>query len=243
MELIAILEKAIWDEYNSYKNVYNYIIKWHKSDDYHWENFEIVFKEGKTIDLNATLHSMPGEIVLKMAIELGISTPDFIPAIPTFKNEIKSNYKTAYDTFMKSFKIAEDDPSTAIGLCNSTLESIIKQILKDPRIDVQLTGKETLYKLSQIVLKKLKLLDANLPLEIKTIGSSILSINQSIEKLRSEKTNFHGKTTDDQLIEESTYAYFIINSITTIGLFLNSYYQNLFPKEEPRRNNHDDLPF
>lgn len=243
MKLIDEVEKAIWTEYTSYKNVKNYIEKWHEFDDYNynWENFSITNKSDSNIDLNATLHSMPGDLLLKVAIDLGVDTPDFIPSVPKFKNEIKSDYKNAYNTFTKAYKLIENDPSTAIGLANSSLESIIKEILKDERLNSKTKGTETLYKLTSIILKEFNLLSPDLPVEIKTIGSSLLSTNQAIEKLRSEKTNFHGKADDDHLIKDTIYTYFIINSVTTVGLFLNSFYKTKYPKID--NNFIDDLPF
>src|SRR5690606_31931372 len=149
-----------------------------------WENFSIINKESGDIDLLRTLHSMNGSDILKVAIDMGVDTPDFIPSIPTFKNELKSDFKTAYDTFTKAFKQIETDPSLAVGLANSALESIVKEILKDDRIKSKIKGTETLYKLTSIILKEFNFLDSNHPIEIKTIGSSLLSISQSIEKLR-----------------------------------------------------------
>src|SRR5690606_34478340 len=111
-----------------------------------WENFHIYQKDSGEIDLLRTLHSMSGGDLLKVAIEMGVDTPDFIPMIPTFKNELKSDFKTAYDTFTKAFKQIESDPSLAVGLANSALESIIKEILKDERINCKVKGNETLYK-------------------------------------------------------------------------------------------------
>ena len=70
----------------------------------------------------------------------------------------------------------------------------------------------------------------------------MLSANQAIEKLRSEKTNFHGKTAEDFLIEDTLYAYFIANSVTTVGLFLHQFYKTKYPKPEPEIEE-DDLPF
>lgn len=245
MKLATEVEQAIWNEYSSYKNVRNYIEKWYECDEqnFNWENFRIVEKEDKTIDLNSTIHSMPGEILLKIAIDLGVDTPDFIPSIPTFKNELKSEFKTAYDTFTKAYKQIEIDPSLAIGLANSALESIIKEILKDERIKSKIKGTETLYKLSNIILKEFNITNINHPIEIKTIGSSLLAICQSIEKLRSEKTNFHGKTGDDFLLSEPIYTYFVINSVSTVGLFLNSYFKTKYPKPEPEIVDENDLPF
>ena len=77
----------------------------------------------------------------------------------------------------------------------------------------------------------------------------MLAISQSIEKLRSEKTIFHGKTKDDLLINDSMYVYLTINSFSTIALFLNTYYKKKFPPivienlESLNKEEHDDLPF
>ena len=60
-----------------------------------------------------------------MAIDLGVETPDFIPSIPVLKNELKSDFETASQTFEKAYKNVEEDPSLAIGLANSALESKI----------------------------------------------------------------------------------------------------------------------
>lgn len=70
-----------------------------------WGNENIMLKKtNKEIDLTSTLHNMSGTDLLKITIELGVDTPDFIPSIPTFKNELKSEYRTAYDTFSKAYK-------------------------------------------------------------------------------------------------------------------------------------------
>ena len=250
MQLIENIEKAIWNNYSSYKKVEYYIKKWHVSDG-DWnnydENFSIIRKDSDDIDLLSTLHNIDGETLLKIAIDLGIETPDFIPSIPIFRNELKSDYKTASLTFEKAFKQIEEHPDIAVGLANSALESIIKEILKDDRIKVKLNSKKTLYDLTSDLLKEFQLFpDSDMPKEIKTIGSSLLAINQSIEKLRSENTNMHGKTLDDYIIKDSIFTYFVVNSITTVGLFLNSFYQEKFPKvvdEIDTFIDDDDLPF
>jgi len=246
MKLVKSVHDTIWAEYKTYREVSLYVDKWHEVDEWnnHWENFQIIQKESGDIDLLRTLHSMNGSDLLKMAIDMGVDTPDFIPSIPTFKNELKSDFKTAYDTFTKAFKQIESDPSLAIGLANSALESIVKEILKDDRIKSKTKGTETLYKLTSIIIKEFNFLDNNHPVEIKTIGSSLLSISQSIEKLRSEKTDFHGKTEEDYLITDSIYTYFVVNAVTTVGLFLQSYFKTKLPKPAKEvEEEHDDLPF
>lgn len=250
MLLVGDVEKAIWAQFSSYKNVTLYIKKWHVVEDNWnnpWENFRIEENQSGIIDLTTTLHNIDGETILKIAIDLGVDTPDFIPSIPVFRNEIKSSFETASATFEKAFKQIEEHPDIAIGLVNSALESIIKEILKDERITTKFKDCETLYGLAQNLLKELQLFPhADLPIEIKTIGSALLTASQGIEKLRSEKTHFHGKTNGDYFIEDPLFAYFVVNSVTTVGLFLNSFYRRKFPKEIPIDQAEDEpfeLPF
>ena len=250
MKLITEVNDAIWAEYINDDQVIFYISKWHE-DNYEpggynndfWENFEIIKKEAGKIDLIATLHSMDGATLLKVAIDMGVDTPDFIPSIPTFKNELKSDYKSSYHTFQKAYKLIEADPSLAIGLANSALESIIKEILKDEKIRAKTTGSETLYKLTSIVLREFKLTSSDFPKEIKTMGNSLLSIAQAIETLRSEMTEFHGKSDDDKRIDDTTFAYFLINSVSTVGIFLKSFLKKNYYKEDISQDTGEDLPF
>ena len=247
MQLIKEVIAGIWKEFSTYDDVTFYIKKWHQADqewNSSWQNFNIHYFQTGKIDLKSTLHSMNGEDLLKIAIDLGVDTPDFIPSIPMFKNEIKESYENVYDTFTKALKNIEEEPDIALGLANSTFESLIKEILKDERMATKLNGGETLYKLTQIVLKEFKLSTTDFPAEIKTISSSLLAISQAIEKLRSERTNFHGKTKDDLIIDDSIYVYLIVNSLTTVGLFLKSFYNKKFPatKVESAATD-DDLPF
>ena len=146
MKLVKSVHDAIWEQYKNYREVSLYIDKWNEVDEdwnNHWENFSIIKKESGDIDLLKTLYSMNGSDLLKVAIDMGVDTPDFIPSIPTIKNELKSDFKTAYDTFTKAFKQIESDPSLSIGLANSALESIVKEILKDDRIKSKTKGTET----------------------------------------------------------------------------------------------------
>lgn len=253
MKLVNQINDALFGLFDNskYKNVELYIKKWHDIDyqvnSFGEENFTLVYKKDENIDLLSTLHNIDGELLLKIAIDVGVETPGLIPSIPVFRNEIKAEYESASATFEKAFKQIEEHPDLAIGLVNSTLESIIKEILDDDRINIKDASKKTLYDLTSEILKVFQLFpNSEMPKEIKTIGSSLLSINQSIEKLRSEKTNMHGKKQEDYIINDSIYTYFIVNSVATVGLFLNSFYKNKFPKEQQETINNievDDLPF
>lgn len=259
MWLVSKIDDTLWDEFSSskYKNVLFYIQKWHQyeRDNFNeWENFHICYKNNQSneIDLVSTLHGMPPEILIKIAIDLWIETPDFIPCVPTFKNDLKEDYKTAFGAFENAFKQAETNPDLAVSLSNATLESIIKHIIKDERVDIEYNENKTLYDLTQSILKAFNLFpNKDAQNEIRAIWNWLLNATKNIEQLRSNKTQSHGKTQDDYIIDNPMYAYFIINSISTIGLFLMRFYKEKYKqiKDEAIQENRnidisvEDLPF
>ena len=245
MNLVQKIEKEIWNQYNSYKNVKFYIQKWHKFGNLGEENFEII-TENERIKLLDTLHNIDDETLIKMAIDLGIETPGFIPAIPLFKNIMKESYPSAFDSFEKAVKQVFDNPDIAIGLANSTLESIIKEILQHSEIKKDSINNKSLFELTNIILKEFHLYpNKDMPIEIRDIGSSLLNISKKIEEIRSNKTDFHGKTSIDYKITDPLYAYFVINVISSIGLFLDNYYNKIVMEKGGYEDGEedDDLPF
>ena len=242
MELSKKVEKEIWNRYKSYKDVEQYIeLNQTIYNDYGDADFYIsYFGEGKNmgkINLVETLRVIAKDIpdkLLKMAIDLGIKTPDYIPSIPTFRNELKADYKNASTSFEKAFQNIEEDPAESVGYANSVLESIIKEILKDQRFDIDAT-KLTNGKLVKAILKEFGL----------SPNSSLTTVSKAIEDLRSDKTSFHGHDSEKYLIDEPLYAYFIVNACATVGLFLINFYEKKFPKEVELVNNDEgnDLPF
>lgn len=249
MSIVQNINDRLFELYKSYEDVANYLDKWHIVYDCYGdnENFYLFYKdeERKKLDVKKTLHHIDGEILLKIAIDLGGETPDYISSIPVFKNELKSSYETASQTFEKAFKNVEEDPSLAIGLANSALESVIKEILKDDRIDVVWNEKDTLSNLVKSICKAFKLTtDSEMPNEIKTISSPLLNACKAIDDLRSDKTIFHGKMDSNYVVAEPLYAYFIVNAVSTIGLFLLNFYKLRFPKTvESVFWDINDLPF
>ena len=253
MKLLEKVEKEIWNRYKSYKDVEQYMKLNQIYDGFGQVDFDIsYFSEGKNkekINLIETLRVISKDIpdkLLKMAIDLGIETPDYIPSIPTFRNELKADYKNASTSFEKAFQNIEEDPAESVGYANSVLESIIKEILKDQRFDIDAT-KLTNGKLVKAILKEFGL-NPNSPQrpdEIKSIGSSLTTVSKAIEDLRSDKTSFHGHDSEKYLIDEPLYAYFIVNACATVGLFLINFYEKKFPKEVENINNDEgnDLPF
>lgn len=249
MSIVQNINDRLFELYKSYEDVANYLDKWHIVYDCYGdnENFYFYFKdeERKKLDVKKTLHHIDGETLLKIAIDLGVETPDYIPSIPVFKNELKSSYETASQTFENAFKNVEEDPSLAVGLANSALESIIKEILKDDRIDVEWNEKDTLANLIKSICKAFKLTtDSEMPNEIKTISSSLLNACKAIDDLRSDKTIFHGKMDSNYVLTEPLYAYFIVNAVSTVGLFLLNFYKLRFLQiVKPVIEDIDDLPF
>lgn len=251
MKLVQAINDKLFELYRSYNDVEHYLQKWYECDDYgNWENFHFATKKTKEnqtkIDAPTTLHSMEGELLLKIAIDLGLETPDFIPSIPTFKNELKSSYETASQTFEKAYTSVESDPDLAVALSYSALESISKKILNDDRVIISYDRKSTLPKLITAICKSFKLIDENVPVELKTIGSSLINIAKAIEDIRSDKTKAHGQTDSDYYIQDSIYAKFRINSVAGVGLFLMNFYKEKYPDRIVKTNSlldDNELPF
>ena len=249
MELTQKIANTIADKFgNESDAIGRYLKFWHEPGDIngYGKNFDLIIDELYEIELINTLDSSDNDTLIKIAIDLGINTPDYIPSIANFMESLKVDFNQARVTFDKAYKKVEEEPEIAVGLANSALESIIKEILKDERISEEYKEGDTINKLAPKILKAFKLFpSSNLPSEIKTMGSSLLAVSNAIEGLRSNKTYFHGKTNGDYIIEDPMYSYFIVNSVTTVGLFLLSFYKEKYPLivKEVDEVNIDDLPF
>src|SRR5260221_11401890 len=89
MRLVGNVAQALRDTCSE-ESIRHYIDKWHQDDhNGNWENFYVISDNNGKFDLSATLHKMNGEILLQVAIDMGVETPDFIPSIPIFKNDLK----------------------------------------------------------------------------------------------------------------------------------------------------------
>ena len=118
MNLIKQVNDAIFNEFGSYENVEFYMQKWQYDIDAFRKNF-FIFHKGEnstTIDLRRTLNELDGETLIKIAIDMGIETPDFIPSIPIFRNEIKAEYPSASAMFEQAYKKIDSEPDTALLL-------------------------------------------------------------------------------------------------------------------------------
>jgi hypothetical protein len=267
MELVPKIEEVLWGmfEKSRYQNVRRYIEKWHEEyDGYNnWgenENFRIYFKnESNTeIDLGETLHKMPKDLLLKIAIDVGVDTPGFLPAIPTFKNVLKDYNQTAYQNFDRAIKNVYESPDQAVALASSALDGIIKTILKHESLSSKAAAikNKALTKQVSAIIKEFGFDDkTTAPQEIITLASQLRGIGTVIDDLRSDKSTAHGKTDDDYVIDDSLWASFVVNTCATLGLFLWEYFEKKYKpalknkkvveetvtEDEPI--NLDDIPF
>ena len=226
---------AIESKYNGRDATY-YLENWHEVyDDFGNCNFNLYYNDSNRqyLDLDATLHRMEGELLLKIAIDLGIETPDYIPSIPIFRNELKCSYEFASRTFEKAYREIESDPDTACGLAVAALESIIKEILQDDRITIQCRDKEDIHKLMDDILKAYSLLPSNdiLP-EIRILVSGLQKCATAMGNIRGDKSSLHGHKTGDIVISDAASVYFVINAVCTIGLYLIQVYRKQYPPKE-----------
>jgi len=245
INLQKTLKEVLFQELGGYKEVERYLRRWYESYNLNDSNFYF-FYNGVNVDVLETLNTMDGELLLQIAVDLGVDTPDFIPSIATFKNEIKSSYATAYQTFEKALKEVYEHPDLSIGLVNSALESILKELGKDERLkESSNMAKGTLYDLAQNLLKSFDLFPSkDIPAEIRNIGSGLITILKNIEDLRSTKTKLHGLGDKDYMVTDTILAQFIVNASTTVGMFLLTYYKNRFPPAQDTTDTFfEKLPF
>jgi len=237
MELIDKIAEKIWEKYSTYKKVRLYIKKFQEEywngDFFNGVSFEIIENDEK-IDLDETLHNVDGDTLIKIAIDLEIETPDFIPAFPVFKNIVKEN-KNLKHIFDVAFQNLEENPSLSIANSNSALESVCKNILK--KHSTEYKEGDTLKKLIEKTLKLFFQFPGTTQCnDINAIGSGLIKVSAAIENIRSNKTSLHGKDEDAELVSDPLYAYFIINAVATVGLYIDSFYKKQFIS-----NTDDDL--
>ncbi len=264
MELIPKVENVLWgmSDKAKYQNVRRYIEKFHEEGD-SWnnsdENFHIYYsdEDSKNIDLAETLHRMPSSLLIKIAIDLGIDTPGFLPVVPQFKNILKDQNQNAYQNFERATKNVYENPDQAVSLASSTLEGIIKTILTDVTFkdSAKAIKNKPLTKLVSSIVKEFGFDDkTKCPPELITIASQLRSIGSTIDDLRSDKSTAHGKTHGEYVIDDPLWAAFIVNTTATLGLFLWEYFEKKYKPNiklheseiediDDKPINLDDIPF
>lgn len=253
-QLADKVENKLWGffEGSKYKKVRRYIERWHSEEAYSWENFEIYFidDDHEKIDLGETLAKMPNEILIKIAIDMGVETPGLIPEIPRFKNVLKESNENALQMFIQATKLIYEKPDEAVVLSESTLEGVVKTICNDSRlqIDSNLVKAGPQKKLIKELIKALDLsAGVNMPPELSSLAEHLREASDSIREIRNSKTAAHGKIQDEYVIDDPLWAEFIVNSCATLGLFLYFFYKRKFPEDSNSESddgfNTDNIPF
>ena len=204
--------------------------------------------ERTKVDVKKTVLYMPPDETVKMAIDLGIDTPGFIPSIPKFKNVLKDENQTAYQNFQRAVKNVYDNPDEAVQLASSTLEGIMKTILADAKF--KNTGKkQSQAKLVKDVVEWLGIGSNNKsPKEIKTIASQLRGLGEAIDSMRSNMSSAHGKLQSEYIVDDPLWAGLVVNASATLGLFLWEYYEKKYrPASEKGAEDEpispEDIPF
>ncbi len=247
LDIIALIEKKLWGKFEQqkYQNVKRYITRW-QEDHYDYQgycgsNFEIITqKDSDNIDLPATLDSMNDELLFKIAVDLNIEIPGLIYSVAEIKGVLSEKYEDVARTFEKAHERIYSDPPTAIIMANSALERIVKKICSNATIE-ECNPKDTLYKLTSHILKQFNFFpDKSLNINIRNIGSGLLSVAQAIENIRSNNTEAHGS--EDEILSDPLYAMLVVNTVSTVGLFLLNFYEKHY-KPEPAYKADEEIPF
>ena len=246
MELVSKIENTLWEMFDraKYQNVRIYIEKFQELENHGFDsyyNFNILFINGtQNIDLTETLHKMSNDLIIRIATDLGIDTPDFFPVVYQFKNLLKENNQNAYQNFERAIKSVREEPDLAVSLASSTLEGIIKTILNHHSVNGQLgtVKNDSLTKLMSAIVKRFDFDNqTKCPPELITIASQLRGLGASIDQLRSDKSASHGKDSHEYVVNDPLWAAFIVNVSATLGLFLWNYFELKFkPKVEVDAN-------
>ena len=215
------VENALWNLFagSKYRQVEEYVRRWHDDGGSIWENFCIFEKDGH-IDLSRTLAGMPNDILIKMAADIGVETPGLLPSIPVMKNILNQNNTNVYMNFERAVKDVYEHPDRSVALAASTLEGVFKTILQNSDPDIQAKNPS----LSELTVKVVKQLigecDASAPREIRTLASQLRGLGSTIDDLRSDKSTAHGKAAGDYVIDDELWAEAVVNATATLGLLL-----------------------
>lgn len=235
------LGQKIWEKYSSYKNVKLFLISsvveggWNEPN-----SFQVFYQdeEQDRVDVEKTVLYMSSYETVKMAIDLGIDTPGFLPSIPKFKNILKDENQTAFQNFERAVKNVHENPDQAVSLAASTLEGIIKTILLDDNFTTPKGKNPSLTKLVSSIVKELGFSDkTKCPQELITIASQLRGLGQAIDDLRSDKSTAHGKSHEEYVIDDPLWAGFVVNVSASLGLFLWEYYEKKYKPAKEIENN------
>lgn len=226
------VESALWDLFDEskYRQVEEYVRRWHEYDGNFRENFSVYEKDGH-IDLGRTLAKMPNNILIKMAADIGIETPGLLPCIPMMKNILGETNANAYANFERAVRDVYVYPDQSVALAASTLEGVFKAIIQNADPDASV-GNLSLSKLTSKVVKELVgTCDPSTPQEVKALAAQLRGLGSTIDNLRSDKSTAHGKAPGEYVVDDSLWAETVVNVSATLGIFLWRLYERRTGRE------------
>lgn len=226
------VESALWDLFNEskYRQVEEYVRRWHEDDGNLWENFFVYEKEDH-IDLGRTLAEMPNDILIKMAADIGIETPGLLPCIPMMKNILRETNANAYANFERAVRNVYDYPDQSVALAASTLEGVFKTIIQNVNQDASVKNLSLSKLTSRVVKDLVGSCDSSTPQEVKTLASQLQGLGDTIDNLRSDKSTAHGKAPNEYVVDDSLWAETVVNVSATLGIFLWRLYERRTGRE------------
>lgn len=212
------------------------------------------YRELTNIDENTILNYLGinnENVLIYIALELGLKIPNVVYSIKEIKIKLDTNsIERAREQLDEACKKMYLEPAQSFSLSYSCLETIIKHIIEDERIKSKLDYNEnyTLPKLIKNIIKVFEPFPSNeIQSNVKSIGNNFINIAKSIEDMRSDNTDVHGKSSTQTIIEDPIYSTLAINSVVTLGLFLLEFYEKNYPKPESETENliknDDDVSF
>lgn len=240
---IELIAEAIVEEFSPL-GAEAYMQRWHEGERYEDENFEMRYFNNR-FDLSKTLHGISDdELLLAIAVDIEVDVPGLIYSIPEIKGILSTNYKGAASILQNALVNMHKEPAAAVTSANSALESIVKHICENASIK-DCKPNATLHELVQHILKEFNFYPSSkMKEEVRDIGSGLLTAAEGVRKMRNRHTNAHGKFSDDYIIDDPLYAYYIVNAVATIGFFLINFYEKKYlPQQQAEEISEDDIPF
>lgn len=246
MDLAAKVERHIGERFESSDDARRYLEHWHRGEGWNDQNFEIVY-EFEVANVAETLHGMHPELLVRIAMDLGVDTPGMLPSIPKFRNTLKDQSPYALASFDRAVRSVIDEPEEAVRAASSTLESLLKTIANDENLGIKESADgQVCARLLNTVLDGLEMKSGlQVPPEIRTIAKRLQGIGDSVFDLRSNKTLAHGPEPDAYVIDDPVWSELVVNATATLGMFLWEFYSKTKRIAESTQEAPDfgDIPF
>lgn len=192
------------------------------------ETEDISMASSKWVYVKRLLSDVDESVIIKIASDLGLDIPSVVSASTQQLRDLLDGSALQYcqEDFDRALQNVETDPSNAIGMASTTLESICKAILDG--FGKEYPKDESLQSLLKSVQAEMNLSpEAHADPEIKRILGGLVNAAVGIATLRTRYSTFHGKGAK-QLRLGQRHARLAVNALATVGLFLLETFQDRF---------------